>query len=463
MLVHDLLFAKNGISAPASHPLRQSIERHKVRLKAEFTKARVRRGCASVETLKEAVLKEKKDRLGVNAVSQAVYPRWVRVNNLRSSRDAQLRSTFGSYKRVQSLTDLIGDDPRVYIDPHVPDLLAITPGVDFTACPAYRNGEIILQDKASCFPAYLLVGDGARDGDLVDGCAAPGNKTTHLASLLANMPQKPTRSRRRIFSMDASPARSKTLQKMVSSAGAGDMVSILAGQDFLALSPDDPRFANVTGLLLDPSCSGSGIIGRDDNPQLILPVSSKPTKSQGKKRKRRQDDDAQQPPPVKDSATDENETSDPTFDLDRLTKLSNIQAHIVEHALSFPTATRVTYSTCSIHLIENEGVVSRVLASDVAKRRGWRVMRRNEQPDGLRVWTHRGVREESKPGAGNIENGDGIPSAATISLSDEDLDGCIRCWPGDEEGLGGFFIAGFVRDSSDSNGDEEDEWEGLSD
>lgn len=466
--MHDFLLSKNGISAPLNHPLRQAVERHKIRLRAEFTKARVRRGCVSAGALKEAVLKEKKDRLCAQSASAAVYPRWVRVNDLRSSTDAQLRSTFGSYTRVTSLADLAGDDPRVYIDPTVPDLLAVTPSVELTGCSAYKNGEIILQDKASCFPAYLLVGDGAWEGDLADGCAAPGNKTTHLASLLARR-QKSTRSRSRIFSMDASPARSKTLQKMVTSAGAGDMVSILAGQDFLALSPDDPRFANVTGLLLDPSCSGSGIIGRDDIPQLTLPASSKPGKSQGKKRKRRDDDDKQQPLPVTNSSTDENEISDSTFDLDRLTKLSNLQALIVEHALRFPDATRVTYSTCSVHIIENEAVVCRILASEVARRRGWRVMRRDEQPKGLKAWNHRGVREEKLRSVGPGD-GDGSPSAdgaATVDLSDEELEACLRCWPGDEEGLGGFFVAGFVRDASTAATGEPDsdegEWEGLSD
>lgn len=59
--------------------------------------------------------------------------------------------------------------------------------------------------------------------------------------------------------MDASPTRSKTLQKMVAAAGAGDVVTVLPGQDFLALDPvADPRFENVTGLLLDPSCSDAG-------------------------------------------------------------------------------------------------------------------------------------------------------------------------------------------------------------
>ncbi|KAF3398410.1 25S rRNA [Penicillium rolfsii] len=499
LLVYDHLLSKKGIAAPAAHPLRQAVERHKNRLKAEFTKARVRRGCATVEQFKAAVLREKREADGT---AHFVYPRWVRVNNIRSSLEEQLRTTFKEYQRVDTLAALApAEDDRtkrklLYVDPHIPDLVAVPFGADFTSSPAYKNGEIILQDKASCFPAYLLLGDrGSEDawqGDLVDGCAAPGNKTTHMASLLAKQ-QKQKKPRKQIFSMDASKVRSKTLQKMVSLAGADPMVTVLQGQDFLALDPMDSQFEEVSGLLLDPSCSGSGIVGRDDVPQLTLPQLKvvKSSKPNGKKRKRgAEDHDGPE-----DSSTnvtmgepsaapsDENDIPSGTIDNDRLTKLSNLQARIVEHALSFPNATHVTYSTCSIHLIENEAVVARLLASDVAKERGWRLLRRDEQPEGLRKWKHRGVRRDR-----DMETGvESEESASVAALSEEDLEACLRCWSGDAEGLGGFFVAGFVRDSAsaatepaqkkinhdhidgnaegditdDSNEDEE--WDGFSD
>ncbi|KAI9043950.1 rRNA (cytosine-C5-)-methyltransferase RCM1 [Aspergillus affinis] len=508
LLVHDHLLAKNGIAAPASHPLRQAIERHKTRLRGEFTKARVRRGCASVADLKDAVRREKD---AANGAVSAIYPRWVRINNVRTDLDAQLQSTFASYDKVDTLPELVVSKdaaPRLRIDPHIPDLVAVAPGADFSTSAAYRNGEIILQDKASCFPAYLLLGDQeenkqAWQGDLMDGCAAPGNKTTHMASLLsktAKSTQKGGRSipRSHIFSMDASKVRAKTLQKMVAAAGADPFVSVLPGQDFLALDPMDPRFENVSGLLLDPSCSGSGIIGRDDVPTLALPATTTngPATGQGKKRKRRNDDTESQPaPPGKKnskgqqqepntstsvSATDENELSNTHMSIDRLVKLSNLQTRIVEHALAFPSATRVTYSTCSIHLLENEAVVSRVLSSEVAKRRGWRVLRRDEQPEGLKRWKYRGVREQKSDlvhrsvFGGDREDGEeeAVAAQEKVDLTDEDLEGCLRCWPGDDEGLGGFFVAGFVKDGSAEEGEEgqdedededEDEWDGFSD
>ena len=416
-------------------------------MKAEFTKARVRRGCANIEEFKRVVPREKR---AADGTSHFVYPRWVRVNNIRTTLEEQLATTFKAYRRVEKLSELATEEerkpePRLFIDPNIPDLVAVPFGADFTSSPAYKNGEIILQDKASCFPAYLLLGDrgpvDAWEGDLVDGCAAPGNKTTHLASLLAKQQKGKKKGGQNIFSMDASTVRSKTLAKMVGLAGA-DSVTVLQGQDFLALDHEDERFANVTGLLLDPSCSGSGIIGRDEVPQFTLPVTqSKGPKSHGKKRKREDDDEGSKATPGAPQAepTDENDIPDGTIDPERLTKLSSIQARIVEHALGFPNATHVTYSTCSIHLIENEGVVARILGTRVAKERGWRLLRRDEQPDGLRKWSKRGVREE------HPAEGETGPSGS-VDLPDEALEACIRSWQGDAEGLGGFFVAGFVRD-----------------
>ena len=89
-----------------------------------------------------------------------------------------------------------------------------------------------------------------------------------------------------------------------------------------------------------------------------------------------------------------------------------------------------------------------MLRSDVARRRGWRILRREEQPAGLRGWAARGQL-----------------SGGETQLTDEEVEGCLRCWPADDEGVGGFFVVGFVRaePGPDDAEDEADEWEGFSD
>ncbi|OJD10971.1 hypothetical protein ACJ73_09646 [Blastomyces percursus] len=447
LLTHDLLLAKRGISAPSNHPLRLAIERHKVRIKAEFVRSRVRRRCASVEELKALAAKQKTPT--GEGTSTVVSPRWVRVNNVVTSFDEELKATFSSYQLVHSLSQLAAAAPQSYYrDPHIPDLLAVPQTAELTSSTAYKEGRIILQDKASCFPAYLLLGGDAKQwtGDLMDACAAPGNKTTHLASLLCSGLEycrdngvELALQKCKIFSCDASQARSKVLQRMVTVAGASKMVSVLAGQDFLAISPEDKRFGGIAGLLLDPSCSGSGIVGRDDIPRLALPSSHN---SNPRSKKRKRPAFALVPSTHADSAVDEQEPI-PAIDHDRLIKLSNLQTRIIEHAFSFPAATRVTYSTCSIYAQENEVVVSRALKLPVAQRRGWRILSRTEQVEGLRYWKYRGVKPEDSGGG----------ASESFDLTETELEACLRCWPNDEEGgTGGFFVAGFVRDGG-SDGD----------
>lgn len=74
-------------------------------------------------------------------------------------------------------------------DEHIPNLLLFNPRARFHEDEAYHSGKVILQDKASCFPATILAQDIHQphgDGDFIDATAAPGNKTTHLSALLGN-------------------------------------------------------------------------------------------------------------------------------------------------------------------------------------------------------------------------------------------------------------------------------------
>jgi 25S rRNA (cytosine2278-C5)-methyltransferase len=430
-----------------------------------------------------------------------VQPRWVRVNRLKSTVEQQMSATFSGYSQTSRLGDIMSaslEEKFVYIDPHVPDLLALPPGTDLTKTQAYKNGQVILQDKASCFPASLLLDgpDSCDQGRILDACAAPGNKTTHLASILSQRfimtDSSVSTSDRKIFACERDPYRSQTLQKMVTLAGAENVVHILAKQDFLALDPADVRFINVTHLLLDPSCSGSGIVGRDELPVLQLPKDPKPNKAgpnavdgkspgKGVSKKRKRQNEIESNGKVEGH---EGNSASPSFDLRceeihcevdsaRLEKLANLQTKIIEHAFSFPAARRITYSTCSIHVHENEAVVSRALKADVARKRGWRVMREEEQPDGMRRWPYRGL-GTLETEAGDMES---FHKTAFHGLSEEEMRACIRCHAGNEEGTMGFFVCGFIREGKAchlnravetndleamSHGEEE-EWGGFSD
>lgn len=159
LLTHDLLLSKSGIAAHKDHVLRLAIERHKARLAAEFTKARIAHRFPSLDSFRAAINAGDLEPDDSDAGEKVRHPRWVRVNTLKSSLSAQLEGTFKGFESVSSIGEILrakGSEKVYYLDPNIPDLLALPSRIDLSKAPSYVKGEIIFQDKASCFPAYLL-------------------------------------------------------------------------------------------------------------------------------------------------------------------------------------------------------------------------------------------------------------------------------------------------------------------
>jgi 16S rRNA (cytosine967-C5)-methyltransferase len=109
---------------------------------------------------------------------------------------------------------------------------------------SYCNGELLLQDKAS-----IIVGEIAapKSTDLVlDICAAPGVKTTHLAQLMNN--------KGRIISVDYSKRRLESWKKMIKKMGVLNAKPVLADATKPGGLPNE--MADI--VLLDPPCTGTG-------------------------------------------------------------------------------------------------------------------------------------------------------------------------------------------------------------
>ena len=586
-LVHDLLLSKkaaddtsakisdvSGIAASARHPLRLTIEKYKARLRAEFTKSRIKRGYASVKELRAAV-DAGIDRLTASADNGHVknsdsinvlgprsigkghpisrhqgHPRWVRVNALKSTLEEQLRTTFAAYTMTDTLGEVMSAPPTakvLKIDELLPDLLALPPNHELLSKEAYTQGRLIIQDKASCFPALLLLSKRANQyGDIIDACAAPGNKTTHLAALMQSIQQqlrgdktqllteRETKKVGKIFAFERDPKRTITLRKMVSWAGAGRHVTIKGGTDFLKVNPKDKAFTRVKAILLDPSCSGSGIVGRDDDEEpemkMVLPGNIEDLDRGGKLYTRvREDilstetyssiDNTQNLQPLynrrlharkkrKLNHMDSREKNDTTItaaqatneghkeDLTdpsnhrRLRSLSAFQLSLLRHAMRFPSADRIVYSTCSIHWEENEGVVRRALQLYECQRGGWEIQMRDDEQSVLKAWKGRGLRIHEDDCKKNRVQGDNWndrfgdeDSGGNARLEDAIADACIRCMKDDGQGTMGFFVVAFVRhdighegqgereqagednsnEDSDMNRDDEEEWVGFGD
>ena len=274
------------------------------------------------------------------------FPRYVRVNTLVTT-----------MKDV--LLHLKTKHIPVYLDPHVPHLLVLPPK---TVLPdLVAQGNVVLQDKSSCFSALCLASN--LMGDCLDACAAPGNKTSHLCMLLANHhhPQHPptttTTSKQQqqqqqkqqkrlvVVACDRNQQRFQMMNRrlipLIPTTANVQLDSKLV--DFLTLQPKE--YPNVKGILLDPSCSGSGMFHTTDN--------------------------------------NNNNDHDTKTYMQRIHTLSNFQVTALRHAMSFPNVTTLIYSTCSIHEEENEHVVRQALEYYSTE---WTLC----APLALQGWTRRG-------------------------------------------------------------------------
>jgi len=110
-----------------------------------------------------------------------------------------------------------------------------------------RSGEVVIQDLATIVASVVA---SPRPGDIVlDLCAAPGNKTGHLAALMNN--------RGEIISVDVSAKRMIQWKKDMKRLGcviASPVISDASRLDF---------HAEADVVLVDPPCSNSGVFARN--------------------------------------------------------------------------------------------------------------------------------------------------------------------------------------------------------
>ncbi|ORX38495.1 S-adenosyl-L-methionine-dependent methyltransferase [Kockovaella imperatae] len=378
VLLHDLLISPRGrIEASDKWPPRQAIQRHQARLKAELVKLQIREGKSSKEGLARTAKTE----------GSARYIRWNPNVDLHREDDWSLAALLSYLQTKPSPFKLLNapvypvPDGSFFLDPHLPECLLVFPATTswWQGDKWFESGAVIVQDKSSCFPARVLMGEwDEAEGDCIDATAAPGNKTSHMSALM--------RGKQQLHAFEKSTQRFKTLQVMLEKAQCLNVDAKNA--DFLQSDPCSEKYSNVTRILLDPSCSGSGIVNRLDY--------------------------------LVDQETDEADDAKN----ERLEKLASFQLQMILHAFKFPSVKRIVYSTCSIHPEEDEQVVQRALSSPLARKNSWILAQRSSV---LPSWPRRG-REEHFNG-------------------DADLaDGVIRCIP-EEDHTNGFFVACFVRGS----------------
>ncbi len=114
----------------------------------------------------------------------------------------------------------------------------------------FVNGYYTVQDESSGIPAVLL---NPLESDLVlDMCAAPGGKSTHLSQLMHN--------KGRIVSVDKYDAKINMMQKTAERLGAANIEFVMDDStDFQSASITANKFDKI---LLDAPCSGLGALSK---------------------------------------------------------------------------------------------------------------------------------------------------------------------------------------------------------
>ncbi|KAL3074335.1 hypothetical protein niasHS_015165 [Heterodera schachtii] len=177
------------------------------------------------------------------------------------------------------------------------------------ATPEYLAGHYSIQGLSSFLPVMALAPQ--PNERILDMCAAPGGKTTHIASLMGNSGV--------LFANDANAARLKAVIGNLHRMGVNNaVVSNLDGRKFAKIQPQ-----SYDRVLLDAPCSGTGVVWKDET--------VKTSKDHVDIKKR--------------------------FSMQRRLLLSAIDAVDARSK----TGAYVVYSTCSVLVEENEAVVQYAL------------------------------------------------------------------------------------------------------
>ena len=175
-----------------------------------------------------------------------------------------------------------------------------------TTLPGFSQGHWTVQDTSAQLVSYLL--DPQPGETIIDACAAPGGKTTHIAELMGDQGT--------IFACDRTPSRLKKVQENAQRLQLNSIQTIVGDSRHLQL------FNNRSDrVLVDVPCSGLGTLHRH--------------------------------PDIRWRQTPEN-----------IQELTSLQLEILSQAAQWvkPQGTLV-YATCTLNPVENQDIIESFLST----------------------------------------------------------------------------------------------------
>jgi len=159
-------------------------------------------------------------------------PLWVRVNKLHNDRETY---------RLRLAAALIEAEPGEH-----PQSLRLPEHPAVRDLPGYDAGDFAVQDHSSMLVATALAPQPGMH--VLDLCAAPGGKTTHLAELMDN--------RGRVSACDTDPKRLETVTSLCQRLGIKGAETIVLKEN------DEPPAGPFDAAVVDVPCSNTGVLGR---------------------------------------------------------------------------------------------------------------------------------------------------------------------------------------------------------
>ena len=221
-----------------------------------------------------------------------------------------LRMNLLKYDAKSIINKLQSEGVVVEPDPDLFDVLkVISAELPLPRIPSFQEGLYYMQTKGSALISHIL--EPSKGETILDACAAPGGKTTHIAML-----QKDSG---KIVAVDNHPRRMKELNRKIKSFNLQSINPMLF--DLRMKNPFNVFFDKI---LLDAPCSGSGTF------------SSRP---------------------------------DSKWRIDRhqVRWLSKLQSGLLENVskmLKQDTSSFLIYSTCSLLAMENEDIIEKFLLNN---------------------------------------------------------------------------------------------------
>jgi 16S rRNA (cytosine967-C5)-methyltransferase len=147
---------------------------------------------------------------------------------------------------VTDAATLAGELPvRTHLDAAIPEALVLEEPFDAHGSPLWQRGAFHAQSRAAMLVARVL--DPAPGERVLDLCAAPGGKTTHLAALM--------QGRGEVLAVERNPRRAGGLVRTARRLHAANVRVEVA--DARLARPEGAVFDRV---LVDPPCSGLGTL-----------------------------------------------------------------------------------------------------------------------------------------------------------------------------------------------------------